>query len=77
MYAIAVGVVRPIAAMPADKLLASCLAESHNKNIARQKRVRSATVRRNGGGDYAVIKKPWMIHLPYPILIMLQSPQIR
>jgi hypothetical protein len=77
MYVSIAGVVRPIAAILAGRLLSQIPTANPNKNIARHKRAKNVTARQNGGDDYGRIKKPWMMHLQHPITTMLLSAQIR
>jgi len=71
IYAGAVGEGRPIVVIlvgrhPSEKHIAW-----HRKNIAKQQRAGRLTGKRKEGEECKIRKKPWLIHLQDPLLIMI------
>lgn len=76
MCAIAVGVVKLIVVINADRLLREKPTVKHRKNTDRQKKVKQPTGSRKKTEEYEILKKPWMIHLQHPVWLMIMSFQI-
>jgi hypothetical protein len=66
-----VGGGRPIVVMLVGRLPSEKHTAWHRKNIAKHQTVERPTGKRKEGEECKIRKKPWLMHLPHPLLIMI------
>jgi hypothetical protein len=67
----AVGAGRPIVVMLVGRHPSEKHTVWHRKNIAKQQRAGRPTGKRKEGKECTILKKPWLIHLQYQLLSMI------
>ena len=68
----AVGEGRPIVVIFVDRLPSEKHTASHRKDIAKQQRAERPTGTRKEGEECKLLKKPWLMHLQYLLLSMIE-----
>jgi len=69
----AVGGGRPIAVMLVGRFPCEKHTAEHRKNIAKRQRAERPTGKRKEGEECKILKKPWLMHLQYPLMSMIDS----